>query len=276
MRIKEIINSDFGEAFKNISRAFHAHLPNTEWVNDNYDYILLYTIGAGEHKIFQTLPKDKVINFQACYLTAGLDHAEWQKMWQECFVTISYYDLQSYCSELVKVYQTPLGADPKVFNAQNRGNRPIKVFSTGHVAYSECLDKVFEACVQTNNKMYHTGENFKWSNNHYHYMNYMSIESLANLFNQTQYITGLRIYEGFEMACIEGAMCGATPIVFDLPSYSYYKDFARIINFKKDYIPQLVDIFNSPYEPLSDEQVQYVQNTFSWKKIIGDLYRAVF
>jgi glycosyltransferase involved in cell wall biosynthesis len=95
------------------------------------------------------------------------------------------------------------------------------------------------------------------------------------MLQKVQYITGLRLIEGFEMACVEGAMTGAVPIVPDLPTYSWYKDFGIYIDTHRDITKQLVDIFNKEYEPLTDEQVNYVRSEFSWESICGNIYKRI-
>jgi hypothetical protein len=279
MKIKEILNPDFGKAFTNISVAFHHHFPNVEWVDDTdaADYILLYTIGQSEFDKFFTLPQNKVINFQACYLTTDLNPADWQKMWNNSYATVSYYDLPKYSTNPINFIRTPLGAEPGIFYPLLDGTHPLKVFTTGHVLLTECLDMVHDACVASNSVMFHTGEDFKWNKKHYQFLSYMPITSLADYLRKTQYVTGLRTIEGFEMMCVEGAMCGATPIVPDLETYrDFYKDFALFIDMSGNISEQLTAIFNAEYTPLSLETIKYVHDTFSWKKIMLNLYKQLF
>jgi glycosyltransferase involved in cell wall biosynthesis len=85
----------------------------------------------------------------------------------------------------------------------------------------------------------------------------------------------LRRVEGFEMACIEGAMSGAVPIVPFLPTYDYYKDFGLYIFMDGDITDQLINIFDKSYVPLTQDQLYYVRDEFSWKNICEKIYKRL-
>lgn len=199
--------------------------------------------------------------FQQCLYTTDIPVTNWATLWNECKLTISFHDLDYYIDDKSKFLRTPLGAEPDLFPI-SKVQRMYTVFSSGHVAETECLDKVFEACVIANKTMIHTGENFKYNDSRYQFMEYMTDSWYSSILQRVKYVTGLRIVEGFEMHCIEGAMTGAVPIIPNLPTYSYYKNFGKYINMSGDIVNQLAKIFESEYKPLSPDQIAYVRDRF--------------
>lgn len=276
MKIYEHIDKDFGRAFKRISHAFKLHFPNVEWVNSNQDIEIVHTLGKTEYDYLAS--KDSLSNvviIQHCFFTThGVSAENWIDLWKQSKLTVSFHDLQSYTDSKFNFIRVPWGAEPDTFPI-SKAQRFYMIFSTGHVAETECLDKVYEACKITNNKMLHTGENFGWDLKYYQFFNYMEDPWYCNLLQRVKYIPGLRDIEGFEMACIEGAMTGAVPIVPNIPTYDFYKDFCIYIDMKKDIVEQLVNIFKSEYKPLSTEQINYIRKEFAWKNICNKIYSGI-
>lgn len=275
MRIYEHTDKDFGRAFKRISQAFRTYFPNTEWVINDPDIEIVQVVGKVEYDYLTSKKSlNNIIMHQQCLFTTHISLEKWIELWKQCKLVMSFHNLYKYTKEKFNFLLSPLGAEPDTFPISTL-QRQYTVFSTGHVAEPECLDNVFDACVITNKKMFHTGENFGWNSSHYQFLDYMTDSWYCNLLQKVKYITGLRKTEGFEMACIEGAMTGAVPIILDLPTYSFYKDFGIYINPSKNITEQLVNIFNSEYKPLSAEQITYIRNEFSWKKICGEIYKRL-
>ena len=276
IKIKEILNPDLGKAFQRISIALRQYSPEKiEWVNhNNADLFILHTVGGKEYDKFYTLPINKTINIQHCYFTTAVTPEQWFRLWKDAKLNISFHDLQSYTIDKIEFLKVPWGADPNIFK-YNHYIKNIKVFTTGHVAATEALDLVHSACEKTNNIMYHTGANLKYPPLHYKYLNYMPDDMLGAYLNRAQYISCLRWIEGFEMMGIEGAMCGATPIIFDLPTYSYYKGFGYFINSTDNVEKQLAELFLSEYKPLSEEQIEYVRKNFDWKVIVESIFKRI-
>jgi hypothetical protein len=276
MKIQEISNPALGKAFDRISLAFHKHFPNVEWTDQNPDIKTIQLLGQGEVDLLNKMDRlDNVILFQMNFHTSGVSAEVWQELWKKCKLVISFHDLKSYYPDLeFNFYRTALGAEPEEFPVNLSIPRDNKVFSTGHVAETEGLDLIYEACKKTNNIMFHTGENFHWGSN-YHFIPYMSNAMFSKSLQTVQYVPGLRFIEGFELMCIEGAMTGAVPIVPNLPTYDFYKDFGIYIDTNKNIVEQLVNIFDSEYKPLSIEQINYVRNIFSWDRICSEIYKRL-
>jgi hypothetical protein len=273
MKISEYTNKDFGRAFKRISLAFRTHFPsNVEWVDSNPDIEIVQVVGKKEYDYLTSKNSLKnVVMHQQCLLTTGIPISDWVKLWKECKLVMSFHDLKGAGFNFLR---TPLGAEPDTFPV-GKVQRVYDVFSTGHVAETECLDMLYNACVMSQTKMLHTGENFKWNAPNYQFLEYMNDPWYSSVLQRTKYVTGLRRVEGFEMACIEGAMSGAVPIVPFLPTYDYYKDFGLYIFMDGDITDQLINIFDKSYVPLTQDQLYYVRDEFSWKNICEKIYKRL-
>lgn len=276
MKIQEIKHKDLGKCMDRISLAFHTHFPNVEWGANSPDLKLVYLFGDGEKKILDQLDNlDNVILFQITYFTGDIPPETWLPYWKRAKLVISFHDLKSYYpNEDFNFLLTPLGAEPELFPVSLEP-RTLKVFTTGHVFETECLDSIFLACTETKTKMYHTGEDFKWYPEAYQFLPYMNDAEFLGYLQKSQYIAGLRLIEGFEMMCIEGAMTGAVPIVPNLPTYSFYKDIGIYIDVNKNIVQQLKDVFERPYSPLTLEQIKYTRETFAWSTICKPLYNRI-
>jgi hypothetical protein len=277
MKIQEISNPDWGRCFGRISGALHKHFPsNTEWTNDNPDIKLVHLLGQSELDIVNKMDTlDNVVLNQVNFLTSELPDTTWIEIWKKAKLVISFIDLKAMYPDVeFNFHKFPMGAEPELFPI-SKVQRFYDIFTTGHVAKTECLQEVYDACVLSRKVMLHTGENFKWKGPNYQFLEYMTDSVYSSILQRVKYITGLRITEGFEMACIEGAMTGAVPIVPFLPTYEYYKDFGRFIFMDGDITGQLVKIFSEPYVPLTKEQIEYVRYEFAWKKICEDLYKRL-
>lgn len=277
MRIYEDNNPDFGKAFKRISDALRKHCPpNTEWVNKDQDpdITIIHVVGGEEFEKLLKMDLSKTVIVQHCVYTTDIPTDSWQPFWKDAKAVISWNYLENVMPKSANFVRIPWGADSSQFKRVPDINKNIKVFSTGHVASTEMLDSVHKACEETGNVLYHTGENFRWNSNSYKFMNYMNDREFTSVISRAQYVTGLRLMEGFEMMCIEGAMTGAIPIVPDLPSYDWYKNFGIFIDTSNDVVGQLKNVFSSKFVGLSDSQVEYVRNRFSWETVCKEFFEA--
>lgn len=276
MRIQELKSNGLGLCMNRISQAFQTHFPNVEWVNLNPDIRIIYVFGGGEVEMLDRIDDlSNVVIFQVNFNTINMPTTTYLPYWKRAKLVISFHPLDTYFpNEKFNFIRTALGAEPSLFPVSNVV-RPHKVFTTGHVAETECIDLIYEACKRTGTRMLHTGHNFNWDTKHYWFLPYMEDGAFKNILSTSQYIAGLRLVEGFEMMCIEGAMTGAVPIIPDLPTYDFYRDFGTYINVDLNITQQLEEIFSMKYEPLSPVQVELVRDTFSWSYICKRLYDRI-
>lgn len=270
--IAEITDPRFGKAFGRISKALHDHSKTfVNWVTpEQADAVIIHVVGGEQYNTVQQY-LNKAIIVQHCYLTADPGRVDYCSQWEKALLTISYQDLTRYTKKKFNFFHTPWGYEPSIFHYTGE-EKDIKVFATGHVAHTECLDVMHTACKRTNHVMYHTGEDFKYDPRSYHYLKYLDDAAFARMLNKTQYTSCLRRLEGFEMMGIEGAACGAAPIVLDSPSYSWYKDIGITLEENKDLEEQLIPILLNTPKIVDQQKIK----EFQWKPIITNIFNAIF
>jgi glycosyltransferase involved in cell wall biosynthesis len=274
IKIKEFRNPIWGKAFTRISNAFHDYAPDwVQWVDneDEADILLVHVIGTGEVEWLKK-PKPKII-VQHCYFTAG--DVPYVEYWKKALLTLSFHDLAKYVPDTFSFYAMPWGVDPDLFYRFNYGPRNFTAMVTGEVAETESLDKVHEAVEHLGLKMMHTGRDFGWSRRSYQNSPVGLTQKLIQYLNDAYYVPSLREIEGFELMALEGLMCGARPIVYDLDTYRWYKKYAIVIDPKKDVTAQLIEIFKEEPIPVSDEERKEIADIFSWGVLIPKFFDKV-
>lgn len=275
MRVFEYRNKDWGKVFDKISYALHKHAPEwVEWVDKVEDSELQFinVVGRGELEWLQKA-KNKVI-FQWCYFTAEPEKANYPKYWKDSLLTVSFHNLPDYTEEEFNFYRTPLGADPSIYKYL-RLTKTLPVFTTGHVDRSESLDDVYKAASELQVQMFHTGEDFKWDKRYYKHLEYMSEKGLVKVLNMAKYVACLRKVEGFELMGVEAMMCGTRPIVYDLPTYDFYKGYADFIDPKKNVTAQLIKILSKEPKVYTKQEYKEIRDKFSWEPIIQGIYKEI-
>jgi hypothetical protein len=277
IKIWEYQNKSWGVAFKRISKALHEYAPsNIEWVDtiDKCDMAMVNIVGSGELSIIDRVlnSKKKLINIAHIYQTGG--EIDWKRLLTSAYLTISFHNFKDYFLDFdFNFYSTPWGADSKIFNrlAIKKNN---KIFSTGFIKDTEGLDLLYEACKNTNNIMYHTGENFQLGK-YYRHLEMMSDKELNVMLNSCQLVSCLRFVEGFELLGPEGLFAGCRPIVPNLPTYRWYRDHGIFIDMKQDIVKQLEIILSeTPKEP-SPMEMKEIHNKFSWGQIIPQIFMEI-
>lgn len=274
MKLFEVFNKDWGKAFYRISAAIRGYSPNwVEWVDspDKADRSLVHVVGGGEVPYLNAGGKQSII-VQHCYNTASPDVFNYPGYWEKALITISFHNLPDYTAKKFNFYRMPWGYNENLFYEYNP-NKTRTAFTTGHVEKTEHIFDVYSACVKTKRILIHTGEDFKWGA-FYKYTPYMNDFDYREVLNRAEYVTGLRDIEGFEMACIEGAACGAKPVVPNISTYDFYKDFAEMINMKENIVDQLVEIFSSSPMPFTTTQTNKIQ-AFSWSNLIPKMFNEI-
>jgi hypothetical protein len=78
---------------------------------------------------------------------------------------------------------------------------------------------------------------------------------------------------------VEGMLCGARPIYFDRPHYRlWFDDLAIFIdetNNREDTVMALKKIFDGPYKPMTDDEIQLARRRFNWKRILDGFWEKV-
>jgi len=128
-------------------------------------------------------------------------------------------------------------------------------------------------------KMLHSGINYAFGDGYEYVPPTKDLNEVARRLSQSRYANALREEEGFELMGIEGMLCGARPIYYDLPCYRHwFDDFGLFIPPGQDAVKELVKIFdpcfmNNPGIQVTPEEKYNVINTFRWRTI-GDNFWA--
>jgi hypothetical protein len=269
IKVFEYQNSSWGIVFKKIGAYLRKYAPSDfKFVDsiDDSDIQIIHVVGLGE--IEWILKSKNPVIFQHCFLTAG--SYTWDELWENSLFIASFYNLREYTNKTFNFLYTSLGYDENIFKTQKSFyERERAVFTTGHVAETECLDLIYQACKEAGYVMYHTGENFKFGG-YYHHLNYLSEFEYAALLQNVRYVFGLRKIEGFEVAVLEGIASGAVGVVPTLSSYNWYNELAIRVDVNS---PELV---KNLYNILRNEEKivinQQKLSSYSWSKVFTNFW----
>lgn len=192
------------------------------------DVQVLHTVGA-----WPSLPRSYAI-IQYCYCSGGT--ANWKKVWADSKVVWSYYDLTAHGAGN-NFYYAPLGVDLNVFFPRTVGEKDLSIVTTGYVSSpaQEAIEEVAEAALSLRQNVFHLGpRNIEGMaprlERSWRAAVGISDDELALAYSRARWVSGLRHVEGFELPVLEGAACGAAPIVFDRPeTRHWFGDFATFV-----------------------------------------------
>lgn len=228
---------------------------------------------------------------------------DWIDMWAGAKLVWSYYDLPELCREDgfgtalhdgsyqmpgFNFYHAPLGVDPEVFRDTaiekrvrifiNPGmNRLYTIAACSQHALAEGARECAFATKRVNRRMFFLGHELRRGPDIV-CKNNLTDDELADYYSQCDYVSGLRRIEGFEFPVIEGALCGARPIVFDKPHYrKWFNDFAIFIpeGPRSEVIDNLESIFREETQPISEEEKRIIRERFDWDKIITNFWNKI-
>lgn len=235
--------------------------------------------------------------------TISPNTSDWIGMWEKARLVWSYYDLPELCREDemgdsfgdsylmpgFKFYYAPLGVDPNVFRdtaVENgfRGSfgdpklhRRFTIMATSQHALAEGTRECAFATKRVKREMLFVGHDLRRGPDIV-CVNNLSDDELANYYGQCDFVSGLRRIEGFEFPVIEGALCGARPIVFDKPHYrKWFNDFAIFIpeGSRSSVIDHLESIFKENIPLVSEEEKAIIRERFDWNKIITNFWNKI-
>lgn len=276
IKVWEYQESVWGIAFKRISKALRDYSPeDIQWVESpfNADIVLLNALGDLPRWLLDM--KNKVIIPHVVATMHRTADTNWIDEYKKALLTISFHPLHEYYGNGFNFLHTPLGADSRTFYRKPELTREFKIITTGHIAETESIDKLYLACKRLNTFMIHTGQNFGYESAYYKYLNYMKDSDLADVLNSTQYVSCLRAYEGFEMLGVEGLFCGARPIVFDLPTYQWYKGHGIFIKQDEYIVDSLVEILSQAPKEISPDEYLEITTKFSWDIIVQNIFKRI-
>lgn len=274
---------------KRVHDALIRYMPDNIELVTNYkkaDLVILHVIGRHKHtqRKINELKRLKIpyAMIQYCIRsTMNPNTEDWMTMWRDARLVWSYYDLYRLCEEdAIKVtfpfYYAPLGVDPIIFSESKR-SRQYKILASGKHALSESVRECAFAVKRVKGKMLHLGHDLRRGEDIVAITD-IPDRQLAWFYSSCEFVSGLRRIEGFEFPIIEGALCGARPIVFDKPHYrKWFSEFAIFIpeRSRDQVINDLELIFKIGTVPISDEEKQLIKERFNWETIITNFWNKI-
>ena len=95
---------------------------------------------------------------------------------------------------------------------------------------------------------------------------------------RARYAAVLRKHEGFEMPGMEALFCGARPIVFDLPSYRWYRGHAVFLNASlggAEHAAELTAALKELPAPVAAAELEQLRAEFAWQRLVPDLFEQI-
>jgi hypothetical protein len=100
---------------------------------------------------------------------------------------------------------------------------------------------------------------------------------VAKRLSMSKYANALREEEGFELMGIEGLLCGARPIYYDLPCYRHWFDgigeFISPDPVKTE--GDLVNLFSRPPREVTLKEKYEVINMFNWRRVCDNMWDII-
>jgi hypothetical protein len=265
----------------------------------NVDLTVIYAIGRRDHierqcrEIKQRDKRYAVI--QVCLKsTMSPNVDDWVDIWENAIVVWSYYDLarQFYSAGYdtdggwrfpQHFFHVPLGVDGQVFYDRftsprwddlPHNERNVTIVTSGHSRLSESVRECWLAAEQVEGTVVHLGP-LKPAK-HVMSVTNVSDAELAVHYSASQFVSGLRRTEGFELPAAEGLLCGARPVVFDTPDYRWaYKSWAEYIHegTRAEVVDQLVQLFKQGARPVTAAEREEAAHWFNWERVCGEFWQ---
>jgi len=174
------------------------------------------------------------------------------------------------------IIETPWGYEPSAFYMMNLPKK-WTIITHGHIAESEAVNAIFNACYKSQTSMVHVGGRMEmqWREPTFTWIQSNSDEQLRTLYNQCRYVNALRREPCFELPAIEGYACGCQPICFDHTGpQKYFRDFAIYVPTLPcdELAPHLIEHFKKPIEIKPNPEIL---KRFYWETIMTNVWKKI-
>lgn len=221
------------------------------------------------------------------------DTKDWIEMWKGAKLVWSYYDLPALCSRdgmlyggmrEFPFYHAPLGVDAGIFYPRHidahydSGEVERFVITTcSQHALTEGVKECVVAAKRVGRKVFHLGHDLRRGDDVV-CISGISDQDLSWYYSHSDFVSGLRRVEGFELPAAEGLLCGARPILYDQPHYRHWYDGLAT------FIPEVsreevTDILKRQFiqgpAPVSRDEIEEAKKRFDWPTIITGFWGRV-
>lgn len=221
--------------------------------------------------------------------------ARWIPLWRDSVCVWSYYNL----NEMIRIdnpdlgepnlpfFYAPLGVDEEFTRLYVDFPRKIGAMTSGYVSgpSAEAIEEVAVAAGRVGKRVAHLGPfpvgmtNDQSPGSHWQFHHGITDQELATLYRSSEWVSGLRHGEGFELPVLEGLCCGARPILFDRPEMRYWYDEHAVFVPEcsgEELIDHLVRVMSRRPDPVSFDERRRIMRRFNWQEIASDFWVRVF
>lgn len=246
------------------------------------ELVIVHAVGNGQRQHWLE-PQVPYAVVQYCLRTTELPNTkDWIPFWEKATAVWSYYDLLAKIVEDgnvaekgINFFHAPLGVDP-VFQPSLPVRKTFLVGTSGYIAETEGVKECYAVAQRRQQELFHLGPRFELGGG-VTYATGLTDDVLADFWSQCSFVVGLRRIEGFELPVLEGLMCGARPIVFDVPHYTHwFGEFAELVPevAPEELKQHLFAIMSKPVRPVTPAERSHVAQTFNWKTLATGFWEA--
>ncbi|MCK4554861.1 hypothetical protein KAU19_07975 [Candidatus Parcubacteria bacterium] len=276
------LDSAWGIVLQRITYDIQRNAPeNFEFVHSYEECDILFTHIIGQREIKKDKP---YVVFFHCF---GLDRGsqvmdKFTEMFKNALMVYTYYPINEFLPSMegINLMRRPWGVDSSIFYRMPEVPKTYTCLATGYVARTEAILELYRACEAVNGKLLHIGGSIEKEVgmlNPIYYERHLGItdNDMRKAYNACQWVSGLRRHEGFEIPALEGFLCGAQPICFDIPIFynHWFSDFATFIPHSSQEIvtEELIKLFKT--KPLiSSQKMETVKEKFDVNKLSSEFW----
>lgn len=271
-----------------VANALHHYAPTTvrivERIEDA-DLVVCHVIGHDSLSAIKAFNKPYAM-IQYCLDSSAREVIDWRQDWQDAKLVWSYYNIVARLENenllpdgtAMRFYHAPLGVDMAFLGRilTDYRNEPKRrgILTSGYVSHaaSEAIQEVVFAAWMLGIPVTHLGPAQVAGMDETPLNSILGIsdEGLAARYAESQWVSGLRHIEGFELPVIEGLCCGARPIVFDRPDmHQWYTGHAIFVPecSGSELVQHLHEVLGDEPEPVTRDERQWAAERFDWATI---------
>lgn len=202
---------------------------------------------------------------------------DWMPMWIDAAAVWSYLDIQKMAwSDFTRgkfnFYHAPLGVE-KVFRPLEK-THTYQICTSGALYMTEGVRECHLAAHNLGRRTAHLGPKVRDIPDLHCYSG-LDDEALVRLYNQCDYVAGLRRKEGFELCAAEALCCGVRPILYDAQHYRKWYDglglFIPEVG-RDDVQASLAEVFSRELQPVTEAEVMEAKRRFDWERLVTGFY----
>lgn len=278
IKVYSRIREPVGHVIYRINREFLKRAPEVvEFVDypKQADFQIVHCIGAGS---LAKIWNKKFVLFQHCLLSADLENlAVWQGIFEHALMVVSYLDLPHFFGkDAFNFHRTPWGVDMQMFRNLCK-TRTNGIMTTGWSLNQEAIEECYLAARRCHRQIINVGADFGFGKG-FSAVSNITDKELCEVYNECEFVSGLRFKEGFELSVIEGLACGCRPICFDLPIFRYwFGDMAYYVHHcqGEPLAGKVETILRQPPRPISKEEFERLESEFHWKNIADRFWKKI-